>query len=412
MIRSAFRFSSLLLSVALLLSGHGLQLAFVPIKAEFNEWTSVDIGLLSSFYFAGFILGCFTVPRLVSRIGHIRSYAFLVSLFTTSIMCLSLGDYFFFWLVLRVLSGVCIAGLYLVIESWLNEQLSSDVRGGVLAVYTVIVLAGLAVGQLLVNAAPVGSDRLIVISALFIVLATVPISLTRSSQPEQIPNATFSPLLILRTSRTASASSFSSGVISGSVYGLGPVYGLQQGMDVSSVSLMMALAITGGALAQYPLGRLSDSYARHLVILGCLIAGAIIAAVALLLPASAGPLILCLFGAAVMPVYALSLALSSDNVTEGSFIEVGTGLLMINAFGSILGPLVTSQLMFRLGAEYFLVSHLVVLLLGGFGVFALSRSERASSGDRPDFKLATTAAAQGALQLDPRAGEDQGLDSD
>lgn len=407
MIRSAFRFSSLLLSVALLLSGHGLQLAFVPIKALLIEWTSIDIGLLSSFYFAGFILGCFIVPRLVSRIGHIRSFAFLVSLFTTSILCLSLGGSFLVWLLLRVLSGFCIAGLYLVIESWLNEQVTSEVRGGVLAIYTVIVLAGLAVGQLLLNTASTEGDGLIIVSALLIVLATVPICLTSSSQPEQIPRATFSPLLVLRTSRTASASSFSSGLIAGSIYGLGPVYGLQQGLDVPSVSFMMALAITGGAIAQYPLGRMSDKYARHRVIIGCFLAGAAIAAAALVLPVNAGPLVLCLFGAAVMPVYALSLALSSDKVTEGRFIEVGTGLLMINAIGSILGPLVTSQLMYRSGAEYFFVSHLAVLLIGGTSVFILSRSEKLPSQDGPDFSLATTASAQGAFQLDPRAEEQE-----
>ncbi|MDA1372821.1 MAG: MFS transporter [Proteobacteria bacterium] len=403
MIASILRVSTLLIGVALLLTGHGLQLALVPLSAQIQGWSSIQVGYLSSLYFVGFVLGCFTIPRLVSRIGHVRAFATLVALLTAAILGLALGNIFLFWLVLRVVTGVSIAGLYLVIESWLNEQVSSEVRGGVLATYTVIVLAGLAAGQLLLNAAPPGGDRLIIISAMLIVLAAIPVCVTRSAQPRQIPTASFSPLLVLKTSRASCTGSFVSGMVSGSIYGLGPMYGLQRGLEVMDISFMMALAITGGALAQLPLGRYSDRIDRRLVILFCMASGSLVAALALITPSNWIPGIMMLFGASVMPIYALSLALASDNVETGSFIEVGTGLLMTNGFGSIVGPLLASQFMYRLGPEYFFVCHMFVLVCGAIAVFFMIRSKPAATKSASEFALATTAAAQGAIQMDPRA---------
>ncbi|MBT8148114.1 MAG: MFS transporter [Gammaproteobacteria bacterium] len=407
MFTSITRLSSLLVGVAFLLTGHGLQLGLVPLRAQVSGWGSIEVGLLSSVYFLGFVLGCFSVPEVVRKVGHTRTYASLVAGMTVSILGLSLGDSLVFWLLLRLLTGLSIAGLYLVIESWLNEQVTNEARGSVLAAYTLIVLAGLAAGQLLLNTAAIEGDRLLIIAAILIVLATIPVCISGSAQPQQIPAARFSPMLVLRTSRSASASSFVSGMVSGAIYGLGPVYAYQLGLDVLDISIMMALAITGGALAQLPVGKLSDRMDRRLVILGCMIAGMGVAVSSLLLSDSWVPVILFCFGASVMPIYALSLALASDNVENTSFIEIGTGLLMTNAIGSIIGPFVISQFMFWFGPEYFFICHLVILCVGSLLVLGMIRTRPAAAHSMPDFTLATTAAAQAVMQMDPRGEEEE-----
>lgn len=405
MIASIFRLSTILFGVAILITGHGLQLAFMPLRVQALDWTSAQGGVLSSLYFVGFLCGCVIVPKLVSRVGHIRCFAVLTSVMAVSILSLGLWENYYFWMLLRVITGFSIVGLYLVIESWLNAEVTNEVRGGVLAAYTVVVLSCLALGQLLLNVSAPDGYVVLILSAVFIILAAVPVCLTSSTAPKPIPGASFSPLLVIKTSRAAALGSLIAGLISGSIYGLGAIYGSEVGLDVSSISIMMALAIAGGALAQLPLGKASDRVDRRLIILGCLILGVLVASLALILPQSMAYGVMFLFGASVMPIYALSLALASDNAVEGNFMEVGTGLMMTNAAGSVIGPLLTSQLMYRYGPDYFFISSLCILLIGAVAVVVMIRTKRAAKEHPVDFELATSASAQAALQLDPRADE-------
>lgn len=370
-------------------------------------WTSAQGGLLSSLYFVGFLCGCYVVPKIVDRVGHIRCFAVLTSIMAASILSLGLLENYYFWMLLRVVTGFSIVGLYLVIESWLNAEVSNEERGGVLAAYTVIVLCGLAVGQLLLNSSSPDGYTLLILSAMLIVLAAVPVCLTSSTQPRPIPGATFSPLLVIKTSRAAALGSLIAGLISGSIYGLGAIYGSQVGLGVGSISIMMALAIAGGAIAQLPLGKLSDRIDRRLVILGCMIFAAVVAAAGLALPYSLAFGVMFLFGASVMPIYALSLAQASDNANEGNFMEVGTGLMMTNAAGSVIGPLLTSQLMYRFGPDYFFITSLFILVIGAIVVVITIKTKTASPGHPSDFELATSASAQASLQMDPRVDEEE-----
>lgn len=347
------------------------------------------------------------VPKLVSRVGHIRCFAVLTSVMAASILSLGMLENYYFWMLLRVINGFAIVGLYLVIESWLNAEASNEERGGVLAAYTVIVLIGLALGQLLLNSSSPSGYTLLILSAMLIILAAVPVCLTNTKQPHAIPSATFSPLLVIKTSRAAAIGALVAGIISGSIYGLGAIYGIQVGLDVRSISIMMALAIAGGALAQLPLGKASDRIDRRLVLLACMVLGAIVAGAALVLPQSMAFGVMFLFGASVMPIYALSLAQASDNAQEGNFMEIGTGLMMTNAAGSVIGPLLTSQLMYRFGPNYFFISNLCVLVIGAIVVVVMIRTKPAVKEHPSDFALATSASGQASLQLDPRVDEDE-----
>jgi len=407
MLASITRLSSLLIGVALLLTGHGLQLALTPLRAQINGWTSIEVGYLSALYFSGFIVGCYFVPRLVSRIGHVRTFATLTALMTTALLGMSLGDYLLVWLLLRFVAGISIVGLYLVIESWLNSQVGNDVRGSVLAAYTVIVLTGLAAGQLLLNTAPPEGEQLFILAAMLVVLAAIPVCVTRSSQPAEIPSARFSPMLVIRTSRAAALGAFISGTVTGSFYGLGPVFGLQIELSISQISLMMALGIAGGALMQLPLGRLSDRIDRRKVLLGAMLVGAAVAGAGSVIPRDMMPYLMLAFGACAMPIYAISLAQASDYAEPESFLEIGTGLLMINAVGSIIGPLIISQFMDRLGPGFFFAALAGFLFLGALLNLVFIRSREREAGHHNDFKIATSAVAQGALQMDPRTEEEE-----
>jgi MFS family permease len=403
MISSIQRVSTLLLGVAVLLTGHGLQLALVPLRAESMGWSSLAVGVLGSVYFCGFLAGCFLIPKMVGRVGHIRTFAALTALMTSIVLSLALFDDLFFWLILRFLTGIAISGLYLVIESWLNDQTENSVRGSVLAIYTVIVLAALALGQLLLNTVPIDDERLLIIAALLIGLAAIPVCVTNAAQPPQIPTAVFSPFLVLRTSKAAVIGVLVSGLVTGSFYSLGPVYGLNIGMDISGISIMMALGIAGGAISQFPLGKLSDKKDRRIVIFYVMLAGAVSSGLVWTVSLVFIPYAMLLFGACVMPIYALSLAHASDNIKTESFLEVGTGLLMTNAVGSIIGPLLTALVMQKFGTGQFFTFNAAILLIGAVSIVILIRLRKPRREHFTEFELATTASAQGMIQMDPRS---------
>ncbi|MCB1647064.1 MAG: MFS transporter, partial [Pseudomonadales bacterium] len=143
--------TALLLSVGILLVGHGLQLTLVPLFAANLGWAPEKIGYLGSAYFLGFVLGCLSVPRLVASVGHIRVFAVLVASATAALLALGVLENFSFWLCCRLVTGWAFAGLYMVIESWLNEKTSGEYRGSVLSVYTIITLLGICAGQMLIG---------------------------------------------------------------------------------------------------------------------------------------------------------------------------------------------------------------------------------------------------------------------
>lgn len=141
------RVSVLLLAVAILLVGHGLQLTLLPVYAEQLGWSARSIGLTGSTYYLGLVVGCFVVPRVVGGIGHIRTFTVMAALATAALLGAGLLNNLYVWLVLRFVTGFALAGLYMVIESWLSEASPRDKRGTILAVYTMVCLVAMSFGQ-------------------------------------------------------------------------------------------------------------------------------------------------------------------------------------------------------------------------------------------------------------------------
>lgn len=404
MLKHLFSLSSLFFSLAILLVGHGLQLSLMPLRAEALGWTSTQVGWTSALYFAGFLLGCFTIPYFVKAVGHVRVFTVLTSTMTAALLGLSLTDGLVQWLFLRSLTGWSITGIYLVVESWLNQETSNSRRGSMLSAYTITVLLSMACGQLLLNVAEPTSHQIVVIAASCIVLAAVPVGLTPIPQPTPVPTATFSPLLVWRKSRAAPVASFVSGLVTGCFYGLGPFYGKSVGLEVSAISLMMAAGILGGVIFQWPLGRASDFVDRRFVLLGAMLVGCIVCALVMTLTVDQLPYLFFLFGGCVMPIYALALAHAGDNV-ETSFLEVGTGILIVHATGAVVGPIAVSGLMAIWGPQSFFGFCGVILALGSIAMLIFVMRRPALRPHFSPFKTATTAASQGAIELDPRSEE-------
>ena len=264
--------TALLASVAILLLGHGLQLTLVPLYAVSLDWAPELIGYTGSSYFLGFVVGCLTVPRLVARVGHIRVFAVLIAAATAALLFIGLVDQFWFWMLSRAVSGWAFAGVYMVIESWLNEKTAVEHRGSVLSVYIIITLVSICIGQLLVGF-ELGFPGLFMLAAALLVLGVVPIGLTSSSLPGPIPVVQFRLARVVAASQVAMVGAFFGGLVTGGFWALGPVVASVNGLEKEQIGMFMAVTILGGTVFQYPVGRLSDRVDRRYVIAGLALLG-------------------------------------------------------------------------------------------------------------------------------------------
>lgn len=407
--RALFTVTSLLMSTALLLIGHGMQLTLLPLRGSVIGFSEFQVGLSASAYFLGFVGGALVIPRIIAKVGHIRSFAVLTAILLTALLSLELLDNWYAWLLLRCVAGAVICGLYTVIESWLNDQAPASARGQVLAIYTFIVLMSMAAGQSLINVGPVSSATPFTLAAIFLALAIVPVSLTSRLAPAPLESTRTRFSLLYRRAPAAFAGTIVSGLVVGGFWSLGAVFAQRYSQSLADVTLFITSAIAGGALFQYPIGWLSDRVDRRLVMLAlCLLGAATAAAVAFSVGRSWHLAAVFLFGASTMPMYAISLAMAADNSKSHEFVEIGTSVLMLNALSSAAAPLLLGQLMTALSpAALFWASSALCTLFSFYVGFQCTRRRTVTVEEQTPFSAAVVEAAPTGFDLDPRGLEDE-----
>jgi MFS family permease len=330
----------LLVSIGILLTGHGLQLSLLPLHASSMGWSAQDIGLTGSVYFAGFVVGCLTVPSLLNRAGSIRVIVCLSAIAAAVLMVLEMSDNLLVWCALRFVTGWSLAAIYATTEGWLNDHVEDQRRGRLLSIYIIVTLAGIAAGQMLLSLLP--SEILFRAGALLMLLAILPVGLFCPETPIQATRIRFSPGMLKQVPAIASWGVLLGGITTGCIWTLAPLTGSNRGLDYAEIGWMMNAIIIGGAVAQFPLGLLSDNWNQAKTILATSIAGVI---GCLLIPLIAeGELLLfnlamMLFGGATLTLYALSTAIGQQ-ASLLSRVETASILLLLNGIGSIAGPVI------------------------------------------------------------------------
>ncbi|MBU1305750.1 MAG: MFS transporter [Alphaproteobacteria bacterium] len=398
---------SILLSVAFLIMGNGLQLMLLPIRGGIEGFTSLQIGLLGSGYFFGFVLGCAFTPRMIMRVGHIRTFAALVAIASAAALGYPMALDAMVWVVLRLITGFCLAGLYLVVESWLNDQATNETRGILISTYVTVNFTVITLGQMLVTLFQPSSFVLFSIASVLVSLAAVPIVMTRSSQPPPITIVRFRPMRMFRLSPTGTVAIFLIGLATGSFWSLAPVYASSVSGSVSDAALFMSAAVLGGAVAQMPAGKLSDKVDRRKILIGLATFCALVG-VTLVLTTGTPVYWLWLgaaFGAGLLPSYAIAAAHVFDFADRADYVEISAGLLLLNGMGSTIGPMLSSASMEIWGQPGFFVANAAIqLVLIAFVAFRLSQREGLPIEEKQNFDLGTSAAVsvvgdEGAVQL-------------
>lgn len=385
---------SLLIGVALLLAGAGLQITLLPLRGSVEGFGTFALGVIGSAYYIGFVSGCLIGPFVILRAGHIRAFAALVAVAAAAVLAYALAPDPVAWAFFRAVTGFCLAGFYLVIESWLNDRASNETRGLVMSAYVVVNLGAIAAGQMLVTLSPVEGANSFMLAGILTALAIVPVALTRSAQPAPITIVSFRPRQLYEAAPVALVACFMIGVAIGAFWALGPLSVGGVGFSVTEVAGFMSIAVVGGALAQYPAGRLSDRMDRRLVLLA-LLAGATIVSLVLWLFAPMGSLLVVfgfLFGAMALPGYSLAAAHGYDKTENSDMVPTAATMLLANGLGSVLGPLAAAMLMGVAGPRaLFLFTAIALGLLAAFVFYRTTVQGPVAQPQKTDFDLATTA---------------------
>lgn len=390
----------LLLGLAFLLTGSGLQFTLLPLRGSAQGFDDLALGVISSAYYVGFVSGCLLAPYLILRAGHIRAFTAMVAVAAAVALAYALTPAVMAWIGFRAVTGLCLAGLYLVVESWLNDHASNKTRGLVLSSYVVVNYGAITLGQALVTLYPVTEAGNFMVAAMLSSLAIVPVALTRSMQPAPITIVSFRPGQIYRAAPVALVASFMIGGANGAFWGLAPLSATNNGLSVDQVALFMSMAVLAGAVVQWPVGRLSDRVDRRLVLLALLIGAATVGLVLWLISASGTMLLLfgILFGALALPGYSLAAAHAYDKTPASDVVSVAATILLVNGLGSVLGPLIAAAFMSAGGPRgLFLFTALAQALLAAYVLYRTRVQLSLASPQKTEFDLATTALVGGVV---------------
>ncbi|UTF58921.1 MFS transporter [Gilvimarinus sp. DA14] len=380
--------SAILGSVALLLLGGGLLNTLLTVSGSQAGFSTATVGFIMSGYFVGFMGGTFVSGRLIAQIGHIRAFAFCAALSSSIALMHSLWHNPYFWFLLRVIYGVSFVTLVTVTESWLNARASKEERGKVFASYMVVNLSAIALAQQLLGIQADGPHLLFSLTAIFICLAVLPITITSRSQP-QVPSRPKSTLKkVFRLSPLAVAAAVLSGLAMGAFWSMAPLFAASRDFDLSQVGWLMSITIIGGALLQMPIGRYSDKHDRRRV-LTVVCAVAAIAALAMTVTTS-DKLLLALFflwGGMSFSVYPLAVALIIDLLEPEDVVSGSTDMLVLHGAGSVFAPIVAGNLMNLTGPNALpIYIAIVFLVLGSYAVFQVRKLSTIPAGDPAHFE--------------------------
>jgi MFS family permease len=367
----------LLLGMGVLMLGAGLQSTLLGLRATLEGFPTVVTGVVMSCYYAGYVLGTIVAPPLLRQLGHIRVFAALAAVASVAILVQGCFVDPWTWGAMRLVSGVCFAGIYVVAESWLNDRASRATRGRLFAVYMVILYVGLGAAQFLLVLSDPRTPGAFMLVSVLISLAMVPIVVSAQRLPEHAEPRKVQLQDLYRNSPLGVVAVTMSGLISAIIFSMGPVYARLSGLNTKNVATFMALSILAAVITQYPVGRLSDRIDRRTVIAGVctlamLAAGSIVAFPEM--PHAVFLALAALFSGFALTLYSLSVSHVNDKLEPAQMVASSSTLLLLNGGAAAIGPLLAGSLMTAFGPRAYFST--LAALTGTFAVYDLWRKSR------------------------------------
>ncbi|HXF55860.1 MAG TPA: MFS transporter [Hyphomicrobiaceae bacterium] len=398
--------TALLLAASILLMGNGLLGILLPLRADLESFSQIEIGIMGSAHYVGLVVGCVFAPLVIARVGHIRAFAAFTASATITPLLHAIWPDPFFWTLLRALNGLCFAGLFMGIESWLTASSTLETRGRVLAAYTflnfTVVIAGL---QMMGLADPRGFELFSLVAILYS-LSAVPVALTATAAPVPPRSARLRLGWLVDVSPAAVLGCLFAGLANGAFWSLAPLYGKGTGLSLTETAMLITIAVIGGAGSQWPVGSLSDRLGRRVPLMG-VATGAACAGMGLFSAAGSDALwkfvLIAVYGTCAFPIYALCVAHANDLVPKERAVDVSSGLLLTFSIGAVCGPLFASLAMSLAGpGALFLHSAVAHGLIAITLLIRVKLRPSLPEDDKEGF-IAVPRTTPAVFELDPRA---------
>lgn len=364
--------------LGMIMIGNGLQGTLLGVRARLEDFSMLMTGLIMSSYYVGFFIGSLKIPEYVRNVGHIRVFAALASLASVTVLIHGIKVDPVTWAIVRAVSGFAFAGLFIVVESWLNDSATNETRGMMFGIYLVVTYVGMVLGQLLLNVASPSDIELFVITSILVTLALMPISLSVRPAPDVSVSEKIPFKHIWKTSPLGIFGVTLTGFATAAIFAIGPIFALEIGLSTSSVAAFMSAYIIGGVLLQMPVAWLSDRMDRRRIIVALFIAS--LSTVIILSAVIFGELspywiygFMVILGGVTLTIYGQCISHVNDQLQPSQFVGSAATLLLMNGIGAMFGPLLVSSLMEVFGAAGFLVTLVLVFLaMSVFGLYRLS----------------------------------------
>ena len=370
---------AILLGFGILMLGDGLQGTLLAVRADLEGFSTTLTGLVMSTFYLGFLLGSIMTPRLTVKVGHIRVFAAFAALSSAAILIHAIFVTVPVWIAMRLISGFCFSGLYIVAESWLNDRASNETRGKLLSLYMVVTYIGVGAGQLLLNLADPVEYPLFILTSVLISIAVVPLLLSAGSPPTFQDSVRISLVQMYRLTPLGIVGMFAVGLVTATFFALGPVYAQRMGLGIKEISYFMAAAVLGTVLLQGPIGVLSDRFDRRKILTLVTVLTSISALFCI--PAAqhstnALYLAIALFGGLAFPLYSVCIAYTNDHLNPNQMIAASGALVLVGGLGAITGPVLFAMLMDNFGDQALFWS--IASVHGFMGLFAMYRMIRSA----------------------------------
>jgi MFS family permease len=407
---------------AVLITAHGFQGNLLGVRSVIEEFNVIATGAIMSGYFVGYFCGANMIPNLVGKVGHIRVFAAFASMASLAILLHAVFVNPIVWIGGRFLTGLSLIGVYIVVESWLNDRATNRNRGGVLSIYMFITFTGLALGTLLLNfSSPERYEPFILISLLFSI-ALIPILLTKRKPPQFKKISSINIKQLYKISPLGTFSMFCTGFIHSSLFTLGAVYAAKINFSIFEISLFLFIISISGAFFQWPIGYYSDRHDRRIILIGCSFLSLLFCILIILasgtslenmyLASNVGMdkvmflIFTTLYAGFALPMFTLNLAYVNDFIPKEKFVAAGAGLQIIFGMGAMGGPILCSIFMNIYGANgFFVYLAFFHLIIGLFGMYRITKRNYEDNPESTFTPLPRNITPLG-IELDPTTGAD------
>ena len=388
---------ALFLGMGLIMLAHGYQGSLLGVRAVQEEFSLVSTGFMLSGYYVGYFIGAKTIPSFILRVGHIRVFAAFASIASIVILMHSILINPFSWFILRVITGISMVSIYTIAESWLNDRSSNKNRGSVLSIYMIVLYGSMAIGMFFLNFSKPENFQPFILVSLFMSLALIPILMTKRKAPTFKKITGMSLKELYQTSPLGMVGSLFYGTAQSALFSLLAVYAASMNFTIFEISVVTFLLAISGAVAQFPIGKLSDMFDRRLVITYTTFGSAFFAICAIIasrqmyLPGDLATsktwfyIFLILFSFCSLPMFAIIFAHTNDFIPKEKFVAAGAGLQFAFGLGAISGPFLCSIFMKIIGPNGYFI--FLVIFHSIIGIFSIYRMRVRSTEENPDSQF-------------------------